>query len=113
MGVKLIVVKGHSNCGAVGAAIHSVTGGNIDSITQKIKPAVDKACLLNVQQALDNGKAFAETVTHLNIENSVTAILESSDYIREQINKGEAGLVAAYYDTASGEVIFNELTHPN
>jgi carbonic anhydrase len=104
-------VKGHSNCGAVGAAIHSVTGGNIDSITQKIKPAIDKACLLDVQLALDNGKAFAEKVTHLNIENSIATILENSNYIREQKSKGDVGLVAAYYDTATGEVIFNELAN--
>lgn len=113
MGVKLIVVKGHSNCGAVGATIHSVTGGNIDSITQKIKPAVDKACLLNVQLALENGKAFAEKVTHLNIENSIATILDNSDYIREQKSKGDIGLVSAYYDTASGEVFFTEMTSIN
>ncbi len=108
IGAKLIVVMGHSNCGAVGAAIHSIKGGNIDSITQKIMPAVDKACFLDIQLALDNEKAFSEKVTHLNTENSVATILENSSYIREQKNKGEVGLVAAYYDTATGEVIFNE-----
>ncbi len=108
IGAKLIVVMGHSNCGAVGAAIHSLGDGNIDSITQKIMPAVDKARLLNISQSLDNGKAFAEKAAHLNVENSVATILENSSYIREQKSMGAAGLVAAYYDTATGEVIFNE-----
>jgi carbonic anhydrase len=107
IGAKLIVVMGHSNCGAVGAALRSLTEGNIDSITQKIKPAVDKARLLKVPEATGNGSVFYEKVAHLNIENSVAAILENSEYLREQKSKGDIGLIAAYYDTATGEVIFN------
>lgn len=49
-------------------------------------------------------------MTHLNIENSIAAILNNSDYIREQKSKGDIGLVSAYYDTASGEVFFTEMT---
>lgn len=107
IGAKLIVVMGHSNCGAIGATIHSITEENIDSITKKIKPAVDKTRLLHIAEATENGIGFAEKVTHLNIENSVAAILEGSDFIRSQKSKGNIGLVAAYYDTATGEVIFN------
>lgn len=109
MGSKIIVVMGHSNCGAVGAALRSLTDGNTGAITQKIKPAIDKARLLNARDGNSTESVFYEKVAHLNIENSVTGILASSSYIWEQNHKGNVGIIAAYYDTATGEVIFNEL----
>ena len=111
MGVKLIVVMGHSNCGAIGAAVLSKNEGNIEAIIQKIRPAVDKARLLDIQVGNGNESIFYQKVTYLNIENSVTSILKDSPFIGEQNGKGSVGLVAAYYNTASGEVIFNELTN--
>lgn len=95
--------------GAVGAALRSLTDGNTGAITQKIKPAIDKARLLNARDGNSTESVFYEKVAHLNIENSVTGILASSSYIWEQNHKGNVGIIAAYYDTATGEVIFNEL----
>lgn len=109
MGVKLVVVMGHSNCGAVGAALHALSEGSTDAITQKIKPAIEKARLLNVSDGKSNESFFYEKVAHLNIENSVADILENSPYIVEQNYKENVGIVSAYYNTATGEVIFNEL----
>jgi carbonic anhydrase len=107
IGVKLIVVKGHSKCGAIGVAVHSIQEGKSDVITQKIKPAVDMAML--AVPALQNGNELQETVCKLNIENSVNAILKNSGYIKGLVQTGAVGIVSAYYDTASGEVIFGKL----
>lgn len=109
MGTKLIMVMGHSNCGAVDAALFSLADENTGAITQKIKPAIDKARLLNEQKGNGNEPIFLEKVVQLNMENSVAGILENSPYIREQIRIGNVGIVAAYYDTTTGEVSFNEL----
>lgn len=103
IGAKLIVVMGHSNCGAVGAAIHALTGGNIDSVTQKIQPAVDRIRMAGVPEDM-----FVQSVTSLNIQNSVDEILTNSNFLREKVNKGECAIVPAFYNTATGEVLFGE-----
>ncbi|MHB1179187.1 MAG: bifunctional SulP family inorganic anion transporter/carbonic anhydrase, partial [Daejeonella sp.] len=107
MGTKLVVIMGHSNCGAVGAALSSLTEGNIGSITQKIKPAIDKVQLLYQGNGNSNDSCFYNKVSRTNIDNSIAVILENSRYIQEKNSKGRIGIVAAYYDTATGEVIFN------
>lgn len=107
IGTKLIVVKGHSNCGAVGVALQQIREGKSDIITQRIKPAADKA--MNSTSENESQTEFNERVTHLNIKNSVNEILDNSSYIRELIEQGVIGIVAAYYNTASGEVIFDEI----
>lgn len=106
IGVKLIVVKGHSRCGAIGVAVDAIKKGESDVITQKIKPAVDMAML--VAPSLQSQTELQETVCKLNIENSVNAILKNSSYIKDLVQSGTVGIVSAYYDTASGEVIFNQ-----
>jgi carbonic anhydrase len=106
IGVKLIVVKGHSRCGAIGVAVDAIKKGESDVITQKIKPAVDMAMLL--APSLQSQTELQETVCKLNIENSVNAILKNSSYIKDLVQSGTVGIVSAYYDTASGEVIFNQ-----
>jgi len=106
IGVKLIVVKGHSRCGAIGVAVDTIKKGETDVITQKIKPAVDMAML--VAPSLQTQTELQETVCKLNIENSVNAILKNSSYIKDMVQTGVVGIVSAYYDTASGEVIFNQ-----
>lgn len=106
IGVKLIVVKGHSRCGAIGVAVDAIKKGESDVITQKIKPAVDMAML--VAPSLQAQTELQETVCKLNIENSVNAILKNSSYIKDLVQSGAVGIVSAYYDTASGEVIFNQ-----
>lgn len=106
MGVKLIVVIGHSRCGAIGAAINNLSSGNISFITQKIKPAIDKAILIG--HGSENEDGFYEKVTHLNVENSIDEILSSSSFIRDLDQQGKVGIIEAYYDTVSGDVIFND-----
>lgn len=110
VGTKLIVVMGHSNCGAVSTALADVSAGITNTITQKIKPAIDKArMLVSADGNADNAASLLKKAEHLNVENSVAAILGSSNYISEQKRKGTIGVVAAYYDTATGKVEIEEM----
>ncbi|MCM1027724.1 MAG: carbonic anhydrase [Roseburia sp.] len=90
LGTKLAVVLGHTNCGAVGAALGSDPGGFVQSITDEIKKAIGeekdatKACCLNVQR-------------------SVSVIRES---LKELVEKGELTVCGAVYHIDSGEVEF-------
>lgn len=107
IGTKLIVVKGHANCGAINAAIHEIKGGYIERITQKIKPSIDKAIKLHDDKNLQNN--LLEDTCRLNIQNSVYEILKTSQYITGQISEGKLGIVSAYYDTRTGNVNFGDL----
>lgn len=108
IGTKLIVVMGHSNCGAINAALESLAQGKIGSITSKIATALSKK---NIQIGnLDKrDRLIKEKVTLINTKNSVKEILAQSPLLRSEMAAGNAGIVSAYYDTVSGKVDFNEL----
>lgn len=107
IGTKLIVVKGHANCGAINAAIHGINEGYIALITHKIKPSIDKA--IQLQNTKHSQNNLLEEACRLNIQNSLYEILKTSQYITEQIKEGKLGIVSAYYDTTTGNVSFGDL----
>jgi carbonic anhydrase len=102
IGTKLILIKGHSNCGAVSSAINNLTHDNIGYVTAKIRPAV------HAMSKMANGsrQEYEKAVTIQNIQNSVNEILQGSELISDMVRKGKVGIVAAYYDTETGEVSF-------
>jgi carbonic anhydrase len=106
IGAKLIVVMGHSNCGAIGAAIKKVNEENIGFVTSKINKAIEK-CGHSHEEINVEDAALIKEITCLNAENSIAEILEGSPYLRSGVKKGEVGIVAAYYDTSSGSVEFS------
>ena len=108
IGVKLIVVMGHSNCGAIQVAIEQITDGNIGFITSRINDAIVKGGIS--LSAIDTSNAvMMKTITCLNAEHSKEDIIRQSPYIKQRLALGEIGIVSAYYDTTSGEVNFNNL----
>jgi carbonic anhydrase len=107
LGAKLIVVKGHSSCGAIGLALQNEKGHSMGAITGKIRKAIDD-CQCGAQHA-PAGQAMLEQVTRRNIENSLDEIIAGSAFLRERIARGEMGLVGAYHDIAMRSVQFGEL----
>jgi carbonic anhydrase len=111
LGAKLIVVKGHSSCGAIGLALQNEKGHSVGAITGKIRKAIDD-CQCGAQHA-PTGLAMLEQVTRRNIENSLDEIIAGSAFLRERIARGEMGLVGAYHDIATRTVQFGELVTPD
>ncbi|TGL74043.1 SulP family inorganic anion transporter [Leptospira jelokensis] len=105
IGTKLIVVLGHSNCGAVSSAIYSLKDGNIASITNKIQKAIDGSDS-KLQVGKEGNEHIFNHVVKANVLNSISEILESSVYLKEQVDSGAFKIVPAFYDTSSGEVQF-------
>lgn len=106
IGTKLIVVLGHSNCGAVSSAINDVSQGNIHTITRKIQKAISDCELID-----DHNKERDHVFNHIvraNVKNSIQEILDNSKYLASKIGSREIKMVAAFYDTASGIVTFEE-----
>jgi MFS superfamily sulfate permease-like transporter len=106
IGVKLIVVKGHSHCGAINAAVHGMKENNIGFITTKI----EQMLINNKKEKPDySNETEMEEITRLNAMNSVSLIMQQSPYIRNLLQQNKIGITAAYYDTHSGIVNFEKL----
>ncbi len=107
LGSKLVVVMGHSSCGAIKAACDHYKGGNIGEIIELIGPAVllEKTILDHRDSSND---AFVEKVCFHNVEVQMERILKRSPLLTEMIEKKEIGLIGAVYNLASGEVEFDE-----
>jgi carbonic anhydrase len=103
VGTKLIVVLGHTGCGAVKGAIDGVQLGNLTGLLAKIRPAVTAA---GCHDAKD--EACVTKVAELNVRQAVREIREKSSYVRKYLDEGKVGLVGALYDVATGKVTFLE-----
>jgi len=96
--VKLIVVMGHGNCGAINGALDDVQLDNLSSIMDDIKPS-----LRQDNQVRENDV----TITTLNnIRKTINDIQQNSPIIKSAIAKKQLEIVGAYYDVKSGEVRF-------
>ncbi|WP_336515569.1 bifunctional SulP family inorganic anion transporter/carbonic anhydrase [Pollutibacter soli] len=108
IGAKLVVVMGHSNCGAINAALQNTTDDHIYLVTEKIQSGIS---LHNIDPEKVDLKDVSQMnkITWMNAESSISEILSESSYLNEMVGSGDIGVVAAFYDTASGKVSFGEL----
>lgn len=104
-GAKIIVVLGHSKCGAIKGACDKVEMGNLSALLNKIKPAVSDEQTIQDNRTSSN-EIFVEKVTAINTHHAVKAVLELSPILKELIDKGECGIVGAHHDITTGEVVF-------
>jgi carbonic anhydrase len=107
LGSKLVVVMGHTNCGAIKAACDHYKGGNIGEIIELIDPAVALEKTITDKRDSSND-AFVERVCFHNVEVQMERILKRSPLLTDMIEKKEIGLVGAVYNLASGEVEFDQ-----
>tara|TARA_B100001057_G_scaffold178538_1_gene179347 strand:+ start:135 stop:764 length:630 start_codon:yes stop_codon:yes gene_type:complete len=106
-GTRLIVVLGHTSCGAVKGACDDAKLGNLTSMLAKIKPAVDSTTLpddINIRNS--SNISFVNDVAVKNVELNIQNILNSSEVISEMVNNGEVKIIGAMYDVSSGAVNF-------
>lgn len=96
-GAKLIVVMGHSHCGAVKGTIANVQDGNLTQLVEQIKPAIptDKETI-NIE----------ETTVKNNVKITIQDILSKSSIIKEMVNSNKIKIVSAFYDIETGNVVF-------
>jgi len=104
-GSKIIVVLGHTKCGAVKGACDHVEMGHLTGLLSKIKPAVDEETD-TIENRNSNNADFVENVAALNVNHSVQSIMERSSIIKELVEKSQIGIVGGMHDISTGEVIF-------
>jgi carbonic anhydrase len=106
-GAKIIVVLGHTKCGAVKGACDNVALGNLTGLIAKIKPAVEQESITAENRNSSNG-VFVENVAELNVSLSVKNILLKSPIIADMVKNGDIGIVGGIHDITTGEVKFFE-----
>lgn len=106
LGSKLVVVLGHTGCGAVKAACDHFTGGNIGEIVKKIDPAVALEEKTTHMRDSSN-EHFVNNVCRHNVDYQLNAVLEGSEILSSMLDEKKIGVVAAVYDIATGVVKFD------
>ena len=105
VGSKLILVLGHSKCGAIKGACDGVQMGQLTQLLQKVNPAI--MTVRNAQPGLKRtDKAFVDAVTQQNVTFAMDAILRESSILNKLHDEGKVGLVGAFYDVETGAVDF-------
>jgi carbonic anhydrase len=104
-GSKIIVVLGHTKCGAVKGACDHVEMGNLTALLSKIQPAVfDEKT--EIENRNSSNSEFVEKVAAINVKRTVNAIMERSPILKEMIQNGEIGIIGGIHNIANGEVNF-------
>lgn len=105
LGSKVVVVLGHTKCGAVKAACDHFNGGNIGEITSLISPAVTKEQTFTANRTSANAD-FVNKVCELNVEVQMKRILQRSEILRNMLQNKEIGLIGGVYDLETAIVSF-------
>jgi carbonic anhydrase len=104
-GSKVIVVLGHSKCGAIKGACDHVEMGNLTALLSKIQPAVYDEKSVTENRNSSNAE-FVEKVASINVKRTVDAIMERSPILKEMIQNGEIGIIGGMHNITDGEVTF-------
>jgi carbonic anhydrase len=103
-GAKVVLVMGHTACGAIKGAIDDVKLGNLTGLLAKIQPAVKAATYQGDRSAKND--AFVDAVARKNVEITMESIQKGSPVLSELKAKGTIKIVGAMYDIQSAKVDF-------
>ena len=110
LGSKIIVVMGHSNCGAVKAACDNFEEGNITEIIKLLQPAVSEETTTLDPERNSKNSQFVANVCFLNVKKQIQNIINQSDILKEMLDKKQIGIIGGVYNFASGQVEFDLLS---
>lgn len=104
-GSKVIMILGHTKCGAVKGACHGVKLGNLTALLDKLRPAMDIA--LSEKAGLDTSDPeFMKDVGRLNVHHVMNEIPKHSPILAEMLDNNEIALIGGMYDVDTGKVTF-------
>lgn len=106
-GTKVIVVLGHTACGAVKGACDDAKLGNLTALISKIKPAVNAVTEPSDASLRNSGNIdFVNTVAEKNVSMTIDAIRTESPVLKEMEDEGSIQIIGAMYDINDGSVTF-------
>ena len=107
-GTKLIVVLGHTSCGAVKGACDHVRMGNLTKLVEKIEPVVAAVKSPTEENLRNSGNSeFVDAVAMMNVRMVIEDIRKQSPILKEMEHNKEIMIVGAMYDIATGNVNFD------
>lgn len=101
VGAKLVVVLGHTRCGAVKGALDGVQLGNLTGLLDKIHPAIEAAHCTD-----SHSEQCVDAVAEANVRHSMQEIRARSPYLAHYLDEGKLALVGGLYDVSTGKVRF-------
>jgi len=104
-GSKLVVVLGHSKCGAIIGACNHVELGNLTNLLYKVKPALDQETQTTENRNGSNAE-FVKNVTELNVHLTLERVRQESALLADLEAKGQIRIVGGVYCVDSGQVTF-------
>jgi carbonic anhydrase len=106
-GTKIIVVLGHTKCGAIAGACNHVELGNLTALLNKIQPAIEHETTTKENRNGSNAE-FVKNVTALNVKLTIDRIRKESPVVVELEKEGKIKIVSAMYEVETGKVTFHE-----
>jgi carbonic anhydrase len=113
VGSKVLLVLGHTECGAIKSAKNGVKDGHLTELLGRIKPSISKALLKD-----NNNYLFSDHVAYANVENSLEEIISGSEIVKTLFESGQIGIIGGVYNIEDGRVDFfknltgNKKEHP-
>jgi len=104
-GSKLIVILGHTNCGAIIGACDNISIGHFTSLLNKIRPAIDMESK-TINDRTGKNLEFVNNVTLNNVKLIVDEIRNRSDILLEMENEKKIKIIGGLYDVETGKVSF-------
>ena len=106
-GAKLVVVLGHSECGAIKGACDKVELGHLTAVLAQIQPAVSSVTLPSERAERDSSNPeFVEAVARANVERAVKSIPMRSEVLRRLHEGGAIEIAGGFYNVSTGGVEF-------
>lgn len=105
VGTKIIVVLGHTKCGAIVGACNHVELGNLTTLLNKIQPAIDNEKTVTADRNGTNSE-FVNKVTDIHVHLTIDRIRKESPIVAELEQQGQIKIIGGMYDVESGLVTF-------
>jgi len=106
-GSKLLVVLGHTSCGAIKGACDHVEMGNLTGLLAKIQPAIyQEKSVTDPSKRNSSNSTFVENISVINVKRAVNSIIERSSVLKHMVKRGEIGIIGAMYNVENGYVDF-------
>ena len=106
-GSKVVVVLGHSKCGAVKGACDHVQLGNLTTLLGKLQPAIEAEKTVKENRTSSNSE-FVEKVADINVHLTMKRIIDESPILKEMNDKQQIAVIGGMYDVDTGAVEFFE-----
>lgn len=104
-GSKLIVILGHSRCGAITGACKETKLGHLTNLLEKVNPSIEYVKQNHAETEIDSAEGI-NLVTSRHVEHTIEEVLQKSPILNEMYKNGEIGIIGAFYNVETGQVDF-------